>query len=388
LVLLQSLRMFMHHLSIKNMLKKLFPLVLALILISCKNKKETTPSMDKNFPLYVGTYTKGDSKGIYKYILHKDGKLTKIGLAAKSENPSFLAFSSDKKYLLAVNETNPKGGTGSVESFLINNDSLLLINRSSSGGAHPCFVTSNKSGFVLTANYSSGNVGLLKLNKNGELSDILDIQQHVGKGQKIPHAHSAWFDFDDKSIISIDLGTDELLFSKLDVQQQKLTPSNPYKIRLKSGAGPRHLSFHPNKKWIYVVNELNSTITYLQKNDSGKYDSISSVSTLPKGYSKSNSCADIHISSDGKFVYASNRGHNSIAIFEVNVNNGSLKIIGHESTKGDTPRNFSLSPDGDFLLAANQLTNNIVTFKRDKKTGQLKYISQIAAPTPVCILFQ
>ena len=122
----------------------------------------------------------------------------------------------------------------------------------------------------------------LKLNKNGELSDILDIQQHVGKGQKIPHAHSAWFDFDDKSIISIDLGTDELLFSKLDVQQQKLIPSNPYKIKLKSGAGPRHLSFHPNKKWIYVVNELNSTITYLQKNDSGKYDSISSIINLTK----------------------------------------------------------------------------------------------------------
>ncbi len=362
-----------------------------IILTSYQNKKENDLQKDKKHPFYVGTYTDGDSQGIYKYILNEDGTISKIGLAIKSENPSFLTFSHNKKFLLAVNEINTKGGAGTVESFSINGDKLTLINKSSSGGAHPCFIATNKSDFVLTANYTSGNVGLLKLNKNGELSDVLDLQQHTGKGstdrQKSPHAHSAWFDFDNKNIISVDLGTNELWFSKLDTKQQKLIPSNPDKMAMSPGAGPRHLSFHPNKKWIYVVNELDCTITLLQKNNLGKYDKGASFSTLPEGYTESNTCADIHSSSDGKFVYASNRGHNSIAIFKVNINNGSLKLIGHRSTKGDGPRNFSLSPNEDFLLVANQLTNNIVSLKRDKNTGLLSFIHQIEAPTPVCILF-
>ena len=384
--------MFIQHSNCKtNLLKQSVLFLLIIFLISCQNKKENIPTLDKSYPFYVGTYTKGDSKGIYKYTLQEDGIIKNIGLAAKSKNPSFLTFSNDKKYLLAVNETNPEGGTGSVESFLINGDSLSLINRKSSGGAHPCFVATNKLGFVLTANYSSGNIGLLKLKKNGKLSDLLDIQQHTGKGitdrQKLPHAHSAWFDYDNLNVISIDLGTNELWLSKLDVEQQKLIPSNPNKITMSPGAGPRHLTFHPNKKWIYVINELDCTVTLLQKADDGKYEKGASFSTLPEGYTKPNTCADIHISADGRFVYASNRGHNSIAIFEVNANNGALKILGHESTKGDGPRNFSLSPDGGFLLVANQLTNNIVAFKRNKKTGLLDFTHQIEASTPVCILF-
>ena len=384
--------MFIQHLFIKNnILKPLYFLLIVLFLISCKNKQENPQETDINYPFYVGTYTNGNSEGIYKYRLQKDGKLTEIGLAAKSENPSFLTWSHDKKFLLAVNETNPKDGTGSVESFSINEDSLTLISRSSSGGAHPCFVTTNDSDFVLTANYTSGNVGLLKLNKNGKLSDILDIQQHSGKGitdrQKLPHAHSAWFDFDNKNIISIDLGTNELWFSKLDEANQKFIPSKPDKLIMASGAGPRHLTFHPNKKWIYVINELDCTVTLLQKNAQENYNKGASLSTLPEGYSGENTCADIHISKDGKFVYASNRGHDSIAIFEVNTKDGSLKLIGHEQTKGKSPRNFSLSPKNDFLLVANQLTNNIVSFKRDKNTGLLKFMDQIEATTPVCILF-
>ncbi len=355
-------------------------------------KKENTPTMDKNFSFYVGTYTNGASEGIYKYVLQSNGIIKKIGLAAKSENPSFLTFSNDKNFLIAVNEINTQKGNGTVESFLIKDDSLTFINKSSSGGAHPCFVTTNKFNYVLTANYSSGNIGLLKLNNNGELSVLLDLQQHTGKSitdrQESPHAHSVWLDQDELDVISVDLGTNELWFSKIDTIQQKLVPSKPYKIALAPGSGPRHLTFHPNKKWIYVVNELNSTITHLQRNNSGKYDSISSVSTLPKDYQKPNTCADIHISADGKFVYASNRGHNSIAIFEVNSNNGSLKLTGYESTKGDGPRNFSLAPNDEFLLVANQNTNNIVSFKRDKTTGLLKYLDQIEAPTPVCILFK
>lgn len=366
-------------------------IILALIMTSSNfAQKHIIHKTNKNYPFYVGTYTNGDSQGIYKYELLKNGSLRKIGLAARSINPSFLTLSKDKKFLIAVNEIDTKNGNGTVESFLIKKDQLLPISKSSSGGANPCFVATNKSDFVLTANYSSGTIGLLKLDKKGELSGLLDVQQHTGKGitdrQKSPHAHSAWFDADNK-IISIDLGTNELWFSKLDYQQEELAPSNPDKLAMEPGAGPRHLAFHPNKKWIYVINELNSTVTLLQKNNNGKYKKGASFSTLPKAYTKPNTCADIHISNDGKFVYASNRGHNSIAVFKVNTNDGTLHIVGYESTKGGGPRNFALSPDNNFLVVANQLTNNIVSFKRNSNTGLLQYIQQIKAPTPVCILF-
>ncbi len=361
------------------------------LLTSCQNKKDITPQKDNNHIFFVGTYTNGESQGIYKYSLHNDGTLQNKGLAAKSDNPSFLTKSSDNKYLIAVNEINNENGLGTVESFLIKGDSLIFINKSSSGGAHPCFVAVNESGFVLTANYTSGNVGLLKINTEGELTRLLDVQQHTGKGtnkrQEGPHAHSAWFDTTENNIISVDLGTNQLWLSHLDTLQQKLLPSDPNTLSMATGAGPRHLVFHPNKKWIYVVNELNGTITLVQKTDDGKYDIKGSFSTLPADYTKPNTCADIHISRDGKFVYASNRGHNSIAIFEVNTADGSLNLIGHESTRGDGPRNFSLSPDDEHLLVANQLTNNIVSYKRNKNTGLLEFRHEIKAPTPVCILF-
>ncbi len=241
-------------------------------------------------------------------------------------------------------------------------------------------------------NYTGGNVGLLRLNEKGELSPILDVQQHFGRGtterQQAPHAHSAWFDPIDNNIISVDLGTNELWFSHLDTALQKLLPTNPLTLKMQPGAGPRHLVFHPKGKWVYVVNELDCTVTLLQKSDNGKYKKGVSVSTLPVGYTEPNTCADIHISSDGKFVYVSNRGHNTIAIYDVNAQNGSLKLGGHQSTHGDGPRNFSLSPDGKYLLVANQQTDNIVSFERDKSTGLLKYVCEIEAPTPVCILFQ
>ena len=363
--------------------------ILLFILINAIIGKDLTAQNNHNF--YVGTYTKGDSKGIYKYSLKNDGTLQFQGLVAKSNNPSFLAKTSDNKYLIAVNEINSENGLGTVESFLIQKDSLQFINRTSSGGAHPCFLAINKDGFVLVANYTGGNVGLLKVGEKGKLSDLLDVQQHKGKGiserQKNPHAHSAWFDPMDNHIISVDLGTNELWLSQLDTLQNILIPSNPNKLNMAPGAGPRHLVFHPNAKWIYVLNELNSTITLVQKTDDGKYIKKGSFSTLPKDYKKPNTCADIHISQDGKYVYVSNRGHNSIAIYKVNLTDGSLNLIGHESTRGDGPRNFSFSPDDKYLLVANQLTNNIVSFKRNKATGLLEYVQEINAPTPVCILF-
>lgn len=371
---------------------KLYVAVIALfILVGCQINKENTVQEDDTYSFFVGTYTKAESKGIYKYSLHKDGKLRRIGLAAISDNPSFLAMSYDRKFLVAVSEINNADRAGTVESFLIKGDSLTFINRSPSGGAGPCFVTVNETGFVLAANYSGGNVGLLRLNEKGKLSGLLDIQQHTGSGttdrQQAPHAHSAWFDPQDNGIISVDLGTNELWLSNIDTVLQILLPADPNKLSMAPGAGPRHLVFHPNGKWIYVVNELDCTVTLLHKTGNGIYAIHATVSTLPAGYTKPNTCADIHISSDGKFVYASNRGHNSIAIFDVNDGDGTLNPVGHESTRGNGPRNFSLSPDDNYLLAANQQTDNIVSFQRDKTTGLLKYVDQIEAPTPVCILF-
>jgi len=361
-----------------------------LVLLSCQTKTSENMQEKKAYTFYVGTYTDTLSAGIYKYMLKEDGSIEAIGLDAKSENPSYLAKSADKQYLIAVNEID-RENSGSVESFLISGDSLKFISRSSSGGAHPCYVNVNEAGWVLVANYTSGDVGLLRINNDGHLSELLDVQQHTGKGtterQQGPHAHSAWFEASSNRIIAADLGTNELWFSTIDTVSKKLIPVEPYKIKMEPGAGPRHLAFHPNGKWIYVVNEMGCTVSLLQKTENAKYELDSSFSTLPADYKGSNFCADIHISSDGKFLYASNRGHNSIVIFEVNKADGTLKNIGYQTVRGEWPRNFSLSPDERFILVANQHTNNIVSFKRDSITGLLEYVGQTKAPVPVCILF-
>ncbi|NQT26100.1 lactonase family protein [candidate division KSB1 bacterium] len=371
-------------------MKIIISIIVLLSLAGCQMVKNETRQKNQTYSFYVGTYTNKESQGIYKYLLMKDGSLKQIGLVAISENPAFLAMSTDKKFLLAVNEID-REGVGTVESFLITDDSLALISRRSSGGAHPCFITVNERGFVLAANYTGGNVGLLRLDNNGELGPLLDVQIHSGSGvdknQQTPHAHSAWFEPFDNSIICVDKGTNELWFSQLDTSLQKLIPSDPQTLKMEPEAGPRHLVIHPNGRWIYVLNELNNTVTLVQKSDDGNYIKDESFSTLPIGFTESSICADIKISSDGKFVYASNRGHNSIAIFEVNANNGFLNLVGHQPSLGDAPRNISLSPDENFLVAANRHSNNLVSFKRDKITGLLEMVDKIEAPMPACLVF-
>jgi len=367
-------------------------LCLFVILAACQMKPKNSTREQPTNTFYVGTYTEGESEGIYKYELLPDGTMRAVGLVAKSENPSFLAKSSDGRYLVAVNEIQNEQHVGSVESWKITEDSLTFISRSSSGGAHPCHVSLNTSGYILTANYTGGNVGLLKIDKSdGRLSDLLDLQQHSGQGstdrQQGPHAHSAWFVPESDDVMAIDLGTNELWFSELDQKQGVLTPRDPQKLAMTKGAGPRHLTFHPNNNWVYVINELDCTVSLVKKDDAGTCYLQTSVSTLPKGYDQPNYCADIHVTQDGQFLYASNRGHNSIAIFSINKENGALASVGHPSTRGDFPRNFALSPDGDYLLVANQKSNNIVSFHRNKETGSLTFVDECEAPTPVCILF-
>jgi 6-phosphogluconolactonase len=342
------------------------------------------------FRFYVGTYTRNESKGIYQYEIDATGALKKVGLAVETENPSFLAKSKNGKYLIAANEnSDDKGGGGTVSSFEIAGESLKFIDKKSSGGDSPCFLAVNSSGHVLAANYSSGNVGLLKITSSGSLEGPLDVLQHTGRGtndrQKEPHAHSAWF-IKETDVITVDLGTNELWFSRLDASTNKLSPSNPQKLAMEPGAGPRHMAFLPNGKIAYVINELNSTITILKAAKAGQFTVQGSVSTLPKDFKGENYCADIHASPDGKFLYASNRGHNSLAIFQIG-KNGELKPVGHEGVRGDWPRNFAITPDGEYLVVANQRSNNLVSFRRDKKSGGLAQVQEIGAASPVFLLF-
>jgi 6-phosphogluconolactonase len=366
-------------------------IIIVLALFGCNSSNEKKDTIESGITFFVGTYTGPDSQGIYKYILHDNGEMESVGLAAITPNPSFLTKSADNKFLLAISEVSSKDKTGMVKSYSIEDDSLVFISESTSGGAHPCFVSLDKSGFVAVANYTGGNVALLKLDKEGQLSELLDLHQHTGSGittrQRNPHAHSAWFDPGNNRIIAVDLGTDELWLCDLDKAEQKLIPADPPTLKMEPGAGPRHLTFHPNGKWIYVVNELDCTVSLVTRSTNQDLELHSSYSTLPEDFEGDNSCADIHVSLDGKFVYASNRGHNSIAIFAVNKESGELKALGHESTQGETPRNFSLTPDDTYLLVANQKTNNIVSFNRNEETGLLTKNSVIEAPTPVCILF-
>jgi len=377
--------------------------VLCTVLIITVNCKGPSPESDKNAveetveqtepdtPFYLGTYTDGESKGIYQYSLSSDGTLSKAGLMAKADNPSFLALSPDGRYLLGVNEVSNAEQTGFVSSYRIGKDTLTFIDQKPTGRAHPCHVSVNSAGHVLVANYSGGNMGLLKIVDAGKLSELLDVQQHEGSGQharqEAPHAHSGWFT-QDEGIIAVDLGTNQLWFSEIDTESQELTPREPETFDLEPGAGPRHLTFHPKMPWIYVVNELSSSVSLLKKDpETENYKITQTISTLPGGFETDNTCTDIHISSDGKFLYASNRGHNSIVIYSADPESGELKLLAHEPTRGETPRNFSLSPGDRFLLVANQTTNTLVSFQRDPNSGLLTYMDQVDAPSPVCILF-
>ncbi|MFQ3297077.1 MAG: 6-phosphogluconolactonase [Polaribacter sp.] len=367
-------------------MKHFLSILSVFIFFGCKN---TSMKIEKNSIFYVGTYTEKDSKGIYTYSISKEGKLKDLGIAATITNPSFLAKSKDNKTLFAVSEID-ENGTGFVHSYEIKKDALHFINKQESGGAHPCFIAVNAANYIITANYTGGNVGLLKATENGKMAPISFVQQHTGKGtterQTAPHAHSTWFHPTKNEIISIDLGTNELWFSKLDTTKNELIYTPQKKLKVAEGAGPRHLIFHPNNKWIYVLSELNNSISILKEKDE-TYFIDSTISTLPKEFTAHSNAADIHITKDGKFLYASNRGAESIAVFKVNSENGSLTSVGYTPVLGANPRNFSLSPNEEFLLVANQDTNNIISFKRNAVTGKLTFEDEIFAPKPVCILF-
>ena len=352
----------------------------------------------REFTLYVGTYTSGKSEGIYGYHMDRvTGKLTRFN-SFKSINPSFLAIDRSKRYLYAVNEVGEYLGkpSGGVRAFAIDSESgnLRLLNEQASLGADPCHLTiDRKKKALLVANYTGGNVSVLSVRSDGTLGPSTDIENHEGSGvkeqQKGPHAHCIILDRLERYALAADLGIDKVMLYRFNPMTGKLEPGAQPWAQLKAGAGPRHLTIHPNGKWTYVINELDSTMTALQYNErTGALSEIETVSTLPAGFSGASYCADLHVSPSGKFLYGSNRGHNSIVVFEIHPGTGKLKLIHHVSTEGNWPRNFTIDPTGKFLLVANQRTDTVVTFSIDPLSGELKPTGHVEEiPVPVCLKF-
>lgn len=348
--------------------------------------------------VYIGTYTHGDSEGIYVYRLDlSSGALEFESKATGVESPSFLALHPEHRYLYAVNAVREVDGkpTGCVSAFRINPETgvLTFLNRQLSGGPGPCHLSVDLTGrYVLVANYAGGSVAMLPILSDGSLGEATDFVQHTGSSvnpdrQEGPHAHSINIDAGNRYAFSPDLGTDKIMIYELDLHHGKLKSNSQPWVKIHAGAGPRHFDFHPNGRWAYGINELDSTMTAFNYDSSGgALTEIESVSTLPDDFDGTSHCADVHVSASGKFVYGSNRGHDSIVIFAIDEHTGQLSLVGHESTQGEIPRNFAIDPTGTLLLAANQESDSVVTFWIDAETGELNPTGHVAeVPTPVCL---
>jgi 6-phosphogluconolactonase len=351
----------------------------------------------KEMLVYIGTYTNKTSEGIYVYRLDTaTGELKPASVAPLKSSPSFLAIDARRRFLYAVNEVaefNGKKG-GGVTAFAIDRQSgaLKQLNQQPSPGV-PCHVSTHPSGkWVLLANYGGGNVAIYPVNADGSLGAASDVAQHTGKGgdprrQSEPHAHAIVLDAAGKYAFAPDLGIDKVMSYRLDAAQGKLVPNGH--TTLKAAAGPRHFDFHPNGKFAYVINELDSTVTaFAYDKTNGALTETQTLATLPADFKGTNYCADIHVHPSGKFLYGSNRGHDSIVIYAVDAQTGKLVLIGHEATQGKWPRNFGLDPAGQWLLVANQNSDNIAVFRIDQQSGKLSFSGrQITISAPVCVKF-
>lgn len=351
--------------------------------------------------VYFGTYNRGEGKGIYTSELDlANGKLSDAQLAGEAVNPSFLAIHPSRKFLYAVGEIDNFDGkkTGGVSAFAIDpkSGSLKLINQHSSQGAGPCHLVVDATGKnVLVANYGGGSVACLPIEPDGSLREASTFIQHQGssvdpKRQAGPHAHSINVDAKNRFAMAADLGLDRVLIYRFDADKGSLVPNDPPSVVMPAGGGPRHFAFHPNGRFAYANNEMASSVTALSYDpETGVLEELNTVPTLPAdANAEGNSTAEVRVHPNGKFVYVSNRGHNSIAIFQVDASSGRLTPKGHASSGGEIPRNFNLDPSGQFLLTANQDSSNIVVYRVDAESGGLTPTgSEIEVPTPVCIRF-
>jgi 6-phosphogluconolactonase len=350
--------------------------------------------------VYVGTYTDKGSKGIYGYRFDPDtGDSKAIGLVAETANPSFLAVGQDGKYLYAVNETDSFNGghTGAVTTFGLDRSTgkLTVLQQVSSLGADPAHVSIDKTGhYLLVANYTSGNIAAFPISKDGKLGSRSAFVQHAGSSvnkerQAGPHAHAIQASNDNQFVLTADLGLDELLVYHFDAKTGTLVPNDPGFVKVSPGSGPRHFAIAPSGKFVYLVNEMASTVTVFgYAAGSGKLQEQQTISTLPAEFKGENTTAEIAVDAKGKFLYASNRGDDSIAVFAINPHDGKLTFVQRVPTGGKTPRHFALDATSNWLFAANQESNSITIFHVNPDTGRLTptpHTMQVA--TPVCVVF-
>jgi 6-phosphogluconolactonase len=350
--------------------------------------------------VYVGTYTGKGSKGIYRLDLDlATGKLSNLELAAESTNPSFLAINPSERAVYAVNEIDNFGGkkAGAISAFAIDarTGNLTNINQQTSGGPGPCHLIVDKSGKrVLCANYGGGSVEVIPIDLRGRLVEPSSFVQHKGKSadparQEGPHGHSINVDAANRFAVVCDLGLDKVLVYRFDPEKGTLTPNDPPGYDCKPGSGPRHFAFHPDGKHAYAINELACTITAFDYDaDKGVLKEIQAISTLPEGVKKEKnySTAEVQVHPSGKFLYGSNRGHNTIAAFAIDADTGKLTLVGHQGKGIKTPRGFGMDPTGTFMLVGNQDGGSVVEFRIDPKTGELKETGITAEiDSPVCV---
>ncbi|MBY0523520.1 MAG: lactonase family protein [Gemmataceae bacterium] len=363
---------------------------------------ERSSAADKadKYWVYVGTYTGKDSKGIYRFDFDPaTGKLTNKALAGEIVSPSFLAIHPNHKFLYSVNEVGTFNGkkAGAVSAFAIDpkTGDLKLLNQQSAVGTGPCHLVVDREGKnVLVANYGGGSVAALPIGADGKLAEASAFIQHKGGSvdksrQSEPHAHSIYVDAANKFAFASDLGLDKVLVYKFDADKGTLTPNDPPAADVEPGSGPRHFAFHPDGKHAYGINEMKNTVTPFEYDASkGVLKPMKNVSTLPADFKGRSSTAEVLVHPSGKFLYGSNRGHDSIAVFTLDEKTGQPTFVGTQGKGIKEPRNFNIDPTGKFLLVGNQNGGNIAVFEIDQKTGELKPTDIVAeVPVPVCVKF-
>jgi 6-phosphogluconolactonase len=360
----------------------------------------TSPAGNKptRYWVYVGTYTHspGTSEGIYLYSLDtQTGKIDDAGLAAKIADPSWLTIGAGGKFLYCC--ASASDGASIVASYSVDraSGSLTPINWQPSNGRGTCHVgVDDANTCAVSANYSSGDVSVLPIDTQGALEPARKVIKHTGSSinpdrQKQPYPHSCNFDPGGRFVYVPDLGVDKVYIYRYDAAAQQLADANPPFVKVTPGFGPRHMAFHPNRKFVYLINEMGGAMTGFRiDNSTGGLSEFQSIGTLPSGYTGENTSAEVEILPNGRFLYASNRGPDDIAIFSINQENGSLRPVGHVSTQGKGPRDFTIDPTGNFLFAANQYTANVVVYRIDNQTGALAPTGTILhVSSPVCVAF-